>query len=558
MFTGTRKPTAQHSDYIVLAGGAIECTSGLVLGDHSRVWVAKGGKFNISSCRPGQFTKVMYEDGAILDIDAAVAAGKWRFSGALSYLATGYQLGRYLPLKCPKKQGLVITGILSKEDECKRECHNGGFHNATCTGCIDCDAGYDSDNDCETCSACENGEHVTDGSCRCLCDEGWGGISCDVDMCVVNMPATAIPAAAAAGQPFVGIKQRADYVVSATEVFHAEGRANAGSTSSYSDVLILPGGRAVHGGDADCSAAAAPRTMVGISAATFSRYYVAKGGQLDARCVTPRSYANVFYEDAADITWPAGGERELCRAVKCNRTIAVTGDGAATYAPGGRTPAGSSLTASEYAGLITSYNGFRNDNTRCPNGGTSPTQVPTFAPTDPASKKKTNGGKGGEQGRLERLEKKLSAGEPLTAEETKELEVLRAKKKQGVLDISEGGTDGAGGSGSDSGSDSGMAPWLVAVIVLAVLGGGAAVFVAYRTFGGSGAAAEDHTNSTAPRTLARAPVAPFIVQWEISRLCVRVRVRVRLVNWDGLPGAHAHKVKKTDTFVLYYCFRHIS
>jgi len=37
------------------------------------------------------------------------------------------------------------------------------------------------------------------------------------------------------------------------------------------------------------------------------------------------------------------------------------------------------------------------------------------------------------------------------------------------------------------------------------------------------------------------PPRPPSVQWGTRRRCVRVR----LVNWDGVAGSHAHKVNKT-------------
>ena len=39
VFTGTHQPTHQHSDYVVLKGGAIKCDDALRLGDFGRLWV---------------------------------------------------------------------------------------------------------------------------------------------------------------------------------------------------------------------------------------------------------------------------------------------------------------------------------------------------------------------------------------------------------------------------------------------------------------------------------------------------------------------------------------
>ena len=51
--------------------------------------------------------------------------------------------------------------------------------------------------------------------------------------------------------------------------------------------------------------------------------------------------------------------------------------------------------------------------------------------------------------------------------------------------------------------------------------------------------------------LLRATYCTFIVKWGANRLCVRAR----LLSRGGLAGAHAHKVKKTTHFLLFYCCR---
>lgn len=63
-FIGTRSPTHQHSDYIVLAGGSVECTATRPLGDFARIWLQKGATADLHSCRPGSHTRLYYEDGA--------------------------------------------------------------------------------------------------------------------------------------------------------------------------------------------------------------------------------------------------------------------------------------------------------------------------------------------------------------------------------------------------------------------------------------------------------------------------------------------------------------
>ena len=79
VFTGTARPRHQHSDYVVLDGGAIRCTEGRELGDWSRIWVLPGGTVDLTNCRPGSFTRLRYDVGSTVTGLDAVGSESWYY-----------------------------------------------------------------------------------------------------------------------------------------------------------------------------------------------------------------------------------------------------------------------------------------------------------------------------------------------------------------------------------------------------------------------------------------------------------------------------------------------
>merc|ERR1719195_2228448 len=315
-FVGTWKPTHQHSDYVVLPGGSIDCTTLKLGAGFERIDVLKGGHVNLKTCGHGSggggvLTKLNVEnlDDVTWPDDVDLAKGlKWK--GQLKVCA-------------PQINGLKADG------ECKRQCSNGGSENDDCSACTDCDGGFSEASDCTKCEyACAHGTQ-SPTSCLCTCDAGWWGEKCDDQSCPLSIGTSAITVNT---NDFQSTKTHTQFVIKDGAKFIG----TSSPTQPHSDYVVMKGG------SIDCTTLKLGRG--------FERIWVQEGGHVNLKTCghgwggSGGKYTKLNVENLNDVTWPDGvsadgsgwkGELRVCHplALSFPSCSSTDGSGSSTSYP---------------------------------------------------------------------------------------------------------------------------------------------------------------------------------------------------------------------------------